>query len=370
MRKIFKSFVFCLGFILLFAGCEMKNEYGIVIDSDKDVSIQIVSAMDDELIDSMLGMSDSENEDENSEEKTYTDAERWQYIESNMEDHEGYTKEKYEKDGFKGFVFKKNLGNIDDLSSDSEEDVSLEEIEEDSKIFIKKDGKYTLNVKNDDENEAEMEEYKDSVGFDISLTVTLPNKAISNNATEVSSDGLTYTWDLLKEQNIELTFDFDNSKKNHVEPTTKKSAISNGKGEHNSGSDDIDKQIEEGVRDGVSKIIKYAVIGGAIFLGLVILIVIIVLVASSKKKKNQPNYDQMNIQQPMMNNQSYSQINAQPVNNQSVVDNQQSVVESQQQSAQTQNTEVYQSVKENQSDVVNQNNDNVNNNDESNNQSM
>ena len=43
--------------------------------------------------------------------------------------------------------------------------------------------------------------------FDATFYVTLPNKAKSHNATTVSNDGLTYTWDLLKTQEIELSFE-------------------------------------------------------------------------------------------------------------------------------------------------------------------
>lgn len=310
MKKFLKSFVFCFAFILFLSGCSMKAEYGINIDSKKNVSVEVISAMDDELIDSLLS---SESVGESEENKTYTDEDRWKYVDENIsdDDYEGYTKVKYDKNGYKGYSFKKDLGNIDDLSSDDPDDVELGDINDDSKIFIKKDNVYTLKVKNDSENEEQMEEYNESVGFDVKLVVTLPNEAISNNATEVSSDGLTYTWDLVKAKDIELSFSFDKNNKgnntvvttkkpegNNTEVTTKKSGETNTTGEN--------KETEEEIKKGVSSVLKYVLIGGAIFLGVVVIIIIIVVIASKGKKKN-AQVDPMNNYQPTNNYQ--------PVNN-------------------------------------------------------
>ena len=46
--------------------------------------------------------------------------------------------------------------------------------------------------------------------FDLKLSITLPNAALTNNATTVS--GNTYTWDLLKAKSFDLTFKLDDVK--------------------------------------------------------------------------------------------------------------------------------------------------------------
>ena len=315
MKKIFKMLSICLIAVVFLSGCAMKSEYGIVVSKDKDVSVEILSAMDDELIDSMLGMGNSES-DEN---KTYTDAERWEYINSNIDNdsYEEYTKEKYDKDGFKGYIYKTKLGKIDDLSTDDAEEIDLGEFDKDSKIFLKKDGKYSLNVKLSEDDSNEMESYKENVGFEVSLKVTLPNKAISNNATDVSDDGLTYTWDLLKTQDIELTFDLSGDNNTTISTTTKKNENKkdDDKQENKVITTDDNNVSTKGFEKIVSDIfgvLKKFVIGIIIFFALIIVVIVVIIVNSKNKKKNsqvngQPNFDQYNEQQ---NN---NQTNVQPL---------------------------------------------------------
>ena len=49
-----------------------------------------------------------------------------------------------------------------------------------------------------------MSQYASSIGFDVKLRVSLPNKAKSNNATSV--EGNTYIWDLTQAGDIDLSF--------------------------------------------------------------------------------------------------------------------------------------------------------------------
>lgn len=211
MKKTIKIVLLLALITLLFTGCSMKENVGITVSKDKKVSVKVISAMDDEMIDYSIGM----QSEDSSEEKTYTDEERWAYIESNMstdEAYQSYTKEKYDQDGYKGYVFTLELGDIDDLSTtDANAPAAFDALNKDSKLFIKDGNKYSLNLKGSSDEEIEQaKSYADyGATFDLKFFVTLPNKAISNNASTVSDDGLTYTWDLLNTNNFELEFNIN-----------------------------------------------------------------------------------------------------------------------------------------------------------------
>lgn len=219
MKRLFKLGTLSLVVALLVTGCGMKAEYGINIAKDKTVSLEFIVAQDNEMIDAMLNMGNSDEDSDNNSnnQKTYTDEERWKYLESSNEesdDFKDFKKEKYDKDGYKGYIYKLDLGNIDQLVADTNAKTDFESINKEAKIFSKKGDTYSINLKTSDQNSAQMEQYKDSVNFDVKLVVTLPNKAKSNNATSVK--GNTYTWDLTKAKSIELEFVFGSSDNNIV----------------------------------------------------------------------------------------------------------------------------------------------------------
>ena len=215
MKRTIKTIFLLVLILLFFTGCSMKTNVGITVSKDKNVSVKVISAMDDEMIDSYLSMS---NEDD-SEQKTFTDEERWDFVESSMdtnESYKSYNKEKYDKDGFKGYVYTLELGNIDNLcTTEASDSANFDELNKDSKLFLKTGNKYSLNLKSSSESEEEIEQAKSyeeyGAVFDVKFFVTLPNKAISNNATTVSDDGLTYTWDLLNTQDFQLEFSLNKS---------------------------------------------------------------------------------------------------------------------------------------------------------------
>ncbi len=236
-------------FSLLLTGCTIKMEVGVNIDKDKNVTMSSLTAMDNEFIDAMLQMQEmseeSEEADETSEEfeeseeyveneettvegteetgeeseeeldsKTYSEEERWEYVESSFSGddevaYEGFTKTKYEEGEFKGYRFEKELGNLDDLTLKGDSNsVSYDELTKESKIFTKKGDVYTLKIDIQDADEIESLKENEENGVDIvaEMTVTLPQPAESNNATTVSEDGLTYTWDLINTTTVELSF--------------------------------------------------------------------------------------------------------------------------------------------------------------------
>lgn len=81
--------------------------------------------------------------------------------------------------------------------------------------------------------------------FDLKFSVTLPSEAISNNATEVSEDKKTLTWDLTETEDIEFSFKATNS------------------------------------------IMNYILIGGGIALAIIIIVIIIAVSKKNKKKRQQ-----------------------------------------------------------------------------------
>ena len=212
MKKVLNQIFLFLVIGLILTGCTMKAEYGIEIDSNKNVKLQFIVAQDDEMIDALMDMG---NTDDTEQEKKHTDAERWAYLESSQEedsDFKDFKKAKYDKDGFKGYVYTMDFGNIDNLVADSKETIDIDSIDADSKIFTKDGETYKLNVKLSNDETSQMEQYAEQVAFDVKMKVTLPTKAKSNNATTVN--GTTYTWDLTKASSIDLSFDFNGSSSN------------------------------------------------------------------------------------------------------------------------------------------------------------
>lgn len=254
MKKIFKMAFLSLAMVLFITGCGMKAEYGIKIEKDKSVALEFLIAQDDEMIDAMIDMGNSMEEDDESDEvKTHTDKERWEYIDSsNDEDFKDYEKVKYDQNGYKGYTYKLRLGSIDELVKTDDSKVDIQDIDEDSKLFTKDGNTYKLSIKNSDDSNDQMNEYADTVNFDVKLIVTLPNKAESNNATEVN--GTTYTWDLTKIDSIDLTFKLD------------------GKSNGNSSTGDNKSN---------NNLILYIGIGA----GAAVLIAVVIIVLVTKKKK-------------------------------------------------------------------------------------
>lgn len=243
MRSIKKLFAVIFALVLV-TGCSMKTEYNMKINDDKSMDFSVILGLDDELIEGMASMDSSDSELEYEDELEYddeldsdwdyteeteedlssqeetaelTEEQKWEYIDSMFEDSEdmsyekyGFKKEKYEEGNYKGYKFVTTISNIDDISGEKA-NFDLTDFQDLSKsvVFTKDGNKYKANFVLENENSESAEGME--VAFDIKYVVTLPNKAISHNATEVSKDGKTLTWDLLdaKSKNIEFEFSFE-----------------------------------------------------------------------------------------------------------------------------------------------------------------
>ena len=118
-------------------------------------------------------------------------------------DTNGYTLEEYDADGYKGIIMTANVPNLEEASKS---DPYVEGI-----TFTKqKNGlKQTMNLSG---TLASVQSLKQNMGdsqidasqFDLKFTVTTPYPITSSNATEVSEDKRTATWDLAQTERIEL----------------------------------------------------------------------------------------------------------------------------------------------------------------------
>lgn len=271
MKKQIKKILVLLLLVVLVAGCSFKTEVSLKIDSNKDVEVSLLYAMDDEMIDSMMSLNESGLE--GSENKTYTDEERWKYLESDdssFDIPEDYETKRYEKNGYKGFIATKKGGKLDEVSvaSSSKRVNIFSEDDEDAfsgDLFIKEGNKYKSNMTVDlGENGDQMESYESyGASFEFNLVIELPVKPTSNNATSVSSDGKTLTYNLLKTKDIEFEFELDGKE-------SKNNGLFGNKKENNNES-----KSEKVFGLSLPILIAIAVGGFVIVIGLVILIIVL-----------------------------------------------------------------------------------------------
>ena len=197
--------------LLLVTGCGMKTNIHMDIKSNKDVNVSMTIAMDDELIDAMISTEDE------TKQGNVTDADRWTYLEKSLsessDDMKDWKSSKYDKDGYKGYTYTSKTLKLDDLTGDKKDkkyDFFGEEEIDKAKLFVKTSKGYKSNFSGDMSNDSSLgssSSYSSQMSlFEVTFSVTLPSKPISHNATSVSKDGKTLTWDLTKESNIEFEF--------------------------------------------------------------------------------------------------------------------------------------------------------------------
>ena len=216
------------------SGC-VKYNANMEIRKDKSMDFSIVYAMDTQYF---------------GDQEVLTEENRKELEE------EGFKVTNYQEDTMKGFTLTKSIKNIDELSTTENTDYSLSNIEEDKEMFKVEKGffknKYIANFKFDTEDSAITEEetsdgtitdgysdgtieenpdsysdfpmdstegYNDSSmddfsnmatsNLDLSLNVTLPYQAISNNATKTENDNKILSWDLTSSEIETINFEFE-----------------------------------------------------------------------------------------------------------------------------------------------------------------
>ena len=213
LKRCKKILLIVLG-VLLISGCKAKSETSMIINDDMSINIKGIIGYDDEIINAMMSMSESSFE----EVKNYTDEEQRKYLEENFIDtneafssmkNQGFTVQEYQDETYMGYVMSKNIKNIDDFVGDNL-DLSISDYEDfnNKKMFKKEGNVYKGRILfNKSETTTEIETY--DIELDYKFILTLPNKAISSNATSVSDDGKTLTWDLANTNIDAIEFEFE-----------------------------------------------------------------------------------------------------------------------------------------------------------------
>ncbi len=223
LRKL-KQLVVVLMAVLLVSGCKMKAEYNMAIKKDKSMDLSVIIGMDDEMLNLMLAS--DEGDDITSGGSDYTDEQKWAYLDESLDlgelkdsEDEEVKVDKYTDDGFKGYKVVFKVKNIDDISGSKGSD-AISDLSDfgDKELFIKDGNKYSLKFTiNDMKDVAEEAEASSTEGlnmdmssiFDLKFVISLPDKPIKHNATSVSEDGKTLTWDLMKQGDTPIEVDFE-----------------------------------------------------------------------------------------------------------------------------------------------------------------
>lgn len=264
MKRIMKSAKVLLAVIMVVAltGCykvEVRNE----IRKDKTVDFSVIYAVDEEQMAS-LGDQGGDVGDYKIDESEFEDAKEQGYI---VEKYEETTEDHH----YTGVKLTKTFGNIDELVTDSEEKISLlgmDDKELNPKGMFKKSGDiYKSNFTIDFSSEGDgtgMDQQANAAASQIlkaKYTVVLPNESKSNNATSVSEDKKTLSWNLEYGKNNVIDYEFE---------------LASPKEEKNNGS----KKNSSTKSD--NNIVVYAAIGCAF---LVVTIIVITIALKPKKQE-------------------------------------------------------------------------------------
>lgn len=303
MRK-FKMLIAALFVMIVATGC-IKYDTTISVNSDKSLNFEVIYAFDSSVAESMGG--------ESSEGMEITQEQKDQFKSL------GYDVAEYDKDGMKGIKISRKFNNIDDISAEKDVVFNLYEfmdIDENTTaakdiVMFRRDkgsdkDKYTAKFIMESETADGMngmtggdtttpgDDSIDMSGMEgmeellktmsIKLVVSLPEKALSNNATKVSSDGKTLTWDIVEAQQnnkpieqIEFVFELNSKATPSKEESTTPEASTRP-------SDTTAKKDDKIL--GMDKNTFYIACGAC---AAVVVVAIVVIIASKGKKSSQPD---------------------------------------------------------------------------------
>lgn len=246
-----KRIIMLVMMLLTLTGC-VKFEVSMDIKKDKSMTLGIIQAIDNSL---MEGSENTTTILEEDEKKALEKA--------------GYKVEPYSEDNMTGYKITKEIKNIDEVSTEKEitADLSTSELDDTAYIFTVKKGIFKNTYKavlkssdmdevegalddpsifepTDDDNEDEIifddsedeiifddsedeiifgdsedETEEDDFGdidysslassFDMTFKVNLPHKALSSNATTTENDGKTLEWDFMELEDQPIKFEFE-----------------------------------------------------------------------------------------------------------------------------------------------------------------
>ncbi len=193
MRKLYAKAISVMVLLTLaafcFTGC-VRFRTSMNIKSNGKADLTVIYGYHNELVDSDV---ESEMED----------------IADAFEDN-GWTVDDYKKGDYEGYTFTMTNVKVNDFEDIFNADCFTEELELGDFELTKKGATYTINwdtnVIGDLNEEGVTSGDLKSYGGFMEIEITLPSPATDDNASEVSKDGKTYTWDLLEGDEVELTF--------------------------------------------------------------------------------------------------------------------------------------------------------------------
>ena len=197
--KNLKYLVLVVTFMFLCTGC-VKFNANMDIKKDKSMDFTIIYALDS----TYFGNKESVNQ------KNQKELEK-----------KGYKVEKYTKEKMKGVKIIKNFKNIDEISSDKKVNYSLSGLTEgknkDEYVFKVKKGffknhyiaKFDFNMGDSSVSNGSSNINSYLSSMDLSYNVTLPYKAIKNNATKANKDKTKLSWDLTKNSKDKIEYEFE-----------------------------------------------------------------------------------------------------------------------------------------------------------------
>lgn len=210
MKKFLKILLVVI-MIFGLTGC-VKYNVSMSIKDNKSVTLEVIYAIDESLMSSFTESEEKEQSGINLDDYNYLKEKG--YVVSEYS-------EKTDDGSLSGIKITKTFENIDDITKDSQKVVDMVNIFndensanfDDSQFFYKNGDNYKASFKFDfSEDTEEGIDYSTYESyFNLKYQVSLPKKAISNNATSVSDDGKTLTWNLsyAKVNDVEFEFNFN-----------------------------------------------------------------------------------------------------------------------------------------------------------------
>jgi len=176
MKKRIAVILTALCAVLMLTGC-VRMKYGITIHPNGKMDMQVLLACNDRFK-AVYGTPDDS------------------WMDEYLEDRDEYEAVPYEEDGYKGYIFTKK-----DVEPDE-----AELGEDDEELFRKSGGYYEFEYPLtgfDSEEDYDLGMFMSAIeeqdGY-LQVEITFPKAPVAHNATSVSADGCTLTWDLLSDR--------------------------------------------------------------------------------------------------------------------------------------------------------------------------
>ncbi len=198
--------------VFVFSGC-MRMSVDLDVHEDGTADFSMLYAMMTDM-DSMMGDLDlGDDSDWSDEDYDWSDEDLSEDLsediateEDSMElsaeeiaelEAEGFTYEVYDQDGYKGYIIKGENKPLEEIFSET----GATGVDSNEFVITKNGSSYAIDwtVFDEEENSevSEVSDYFEPYGGYMQFSLTLPQPAGANNATEVSEDGKTLTWNLL-----------------------------------------------------------------------------------------------------------------------------------------------------------------------------